>query len=169
MKYRDQMTPMGRAMYSITLSASRFLMRHMALYYILSYTWGILTTLAGWLVLGFVRVFLRKKVVDHGRFGPSHYAMLYDSWGGLELGTNFLIADKMPQSWTLHTKQHELGHTFQNAVWGPLAIFISFLPSVVRYWLDRAGRIEKDYDAAWFEGSATAIGEEYYGMHSGKM
>lgn len=162
MRYQSERTSYGRFMFNITLHVSKFLMKHMWLYYILNYTWGIITTLVGWIVLGFVRLFLRNKVVDYGKFGPCHYAMLGNNWGGLELGTNFVLADGMRAEWTLHTKQHEMGHTFQNAIWGPLAIFLIFIPSCIRYWLDRAGKVKKDYDAIWFEGNASTIGSEYY-------
>ena len=162
MKYQKQRTKYGKFMFNVMLKGSKFLMQHMWLYYLLNYTWGIIMTLIGWIVLGFVRVFLRKKVVEHGKFGPCHYIMLFDNWGGLELGTNFLLADNMGKAWTLHTKQHETGHTFQNALLGPLAIFLIFIPSAIRYWLTKFGKIDSPYDLIWFEGSASTIGEEYY-------
>ena len=72
----------------------------------------------------------------------------------------------MGDEWTLHTKQHETGHSFQNAIWGPLSIFLIFVPSFIRYWYQesraRKGKDNKPYDAIWFEGSASKIGEEYY-------
>ena len=162
MKYQEQRTKYGKFMFNVMLKGSKFLMKHMWLYHLLNYTWGIIMTLIGWIVLGFVRVFLRKKVVEHGKFGPCHYIMLFDKWGGLELGTNFLLANNMGKEWTLHTKQHETGHTFQNALLGPLAIFLIFIPSAIRYWLTTFGKIDSPYDLMWFEGSASTIGEEYY-------
>ena len=162
MKYQKQRTKYGKFMFNVTLKGSRFLMKHMWLYYILNYTWGIIMTLIGWIALGFVRLFLHKKIVEHGKFGPCHYIMLFDNWGGLDLGTNFFLADNMGRDWTLHTKQHETGHTFQNALLGPLAIFLIFIPSAIRYWLDVFGKLNSPYDLIWFEGSASTIGEEYY-------
>ena len=162
MKYQKQRTKYGKFMFNVTLRGSRFLMKHMWLYYILNYTWGIIMTLIGWVALGFVRLFFHKKVVDHGKFGPCHYIMLFDNWGGLDLGTNFFLADNMGRDWTLHTKQHETGHTFQNALLGPLAIFLIFIPSAIRYWLDVFGKIKSPYDLIWFEGNASTVGEEYY-------
>lgn len=165
MKYQEQRTKYGKFMFNVMLKGSRFLMKHMWLYHLLNYTWGIIMTLIGWIVLGFVRVFLRKKVVEHGKFGPCHYIMLFDNWGGLDLGTTFLLADNMGKEWTLHTKQHETGHTFQNALLGPLAIFLIFIPSAIRYWLATFGKIDSPYDLIWFEGSASTIGEEYYNKY----
>jgi len=162
MQYQNERTAYGRFMFNMTLKASRFLMKHMWLYYILNYTWGILTAIMGWIVLGFIRIFFKNKIVEKGKFGPCHYLMFGDSWGGLELGTNFLVADGMGESGALHTKCHECGHTFQNAILGPFAIFLVFIPSCIRYWLSVFGVIDKPYDAIWFEGSATTIGTEYY-------
>lgn len=168
MNYQKERTRCGRFMFTATVKASRFLIDHMWLYYVLNYTWGIITTLFGWLIYLFVLIFMHRHIVNKGKFGPSHFLQLFDNWGGLELGVNFLVADKMGSSWTLHTKQHELGHTFQNAVWGPFALFISFIPSVIRYWVRKKMKDPKPYDAAWYEGSATTVGEIYYQIHSPK-
>ena len=162
MKYQARRTKYGRFMFNITLKASRFLMKHMWLYYLLNYTWGILTTIGGWLVIGFIKIFFRKKIIELGKHGPCHYLILGNNWGGLELGTNFLVAGGMGDYWTQHTKEHESGHTFQNAIWGPLAIFLIFIPSCIRYWMDVKGKLKSEYDAIWFEGNATTIGHEYY-------
>lgn len=164
--HKDQRSKIGNFMYNITDGAAHFLSEHMWLYYILNYTWGIIMTLVGWLVIGFCNVFLRKKMSHCGRFGPCVYVMIGDNWGGLELGTNFLLADYMGEEWTLHTKCHEMGHTFQNAIWGPFALFLIFIPSFIRYWhqefRSRKGLPNKDYDLAWFEESATDIGTRYH-------
>ena len=151
-------------MYSLTMRAGRFLGRHMWLYYLLSYTWGIIMTLIGWAALLFCRVLLDKRIDRHG---PACYAMVGDSWGGVELGKCFLVADNMGESWTEHTKNHEMGHSFQNAIYGPFSIFIVAIPSACRYWHQRIMRkrgksFPSDwYDSAWFEGSATDMGDWY--------
>ena len=162
MIYQYERSACGKFMFNLTFKAAKFLMKHMWLYYLLNYTWGIITTILGWLILGFAKLFFKKHVVESGKFGPCHYVMVFKNWGGLELGTNFILADKMGDYWTLHIKQHELGHTFQNAILGPFAIFLVFLPSAIRYWLDIAGKIHKDYDPIWFEESASVIGCYYY-------
>lgn len=163
--YSDQRTKIGNWFYNVTDKCADFLMRHMWLYYILNYTWGIIMTVIGWIVIGFVKLFLNKHITETDKFGPCLYHMLFDNWGGIELGVNFLIADRMGADWTLHTKCHECGHTFQNAIWGPLCIFISFLPSAIRYWVRRISKkSDTPYDLAWFEQSATFIGGKYYRM-----
>lgn len=163
MNYQDQRTKIGRFLFNLTLKTSKFLMKHMWLYYILNYTWGIITTLLGWIVIGFIHIFLRKKIIESGKFGPCHYVIVGNNWGGLELGVNFLVADNMGSSWTQHTKEHESGHTFQNAIFGVFAIFLIYLPSAIRYWYQRLIKgSHKAYDSIWFEGSASTVGNYYY-------
>lgn len=159
-------TKIGQFMYDITIAGGRFLMKNIWLYWILQYTWGIIGTLAGWIGVLFLWCLPKKIVTEKGRFGLSFYAMFGNNWGGLELGHNFFIADKMGESWTFHTKQHEMGHSFQNALYGPFVIFLVWLPSAFRYWQQRIrskkGLINKPYDAFWGEQSATDNGEYYY-------
>lgn len=166
MQYQEERMALGKFLFNRTKKAAEFLMKHMWLYYILNYTWGLLAVIFGWIVIGFLYIFFRKKIVNHGKFGPCHYVTIFDNWGGLELGINFILADKMGAYWTLHTKQHECGHTFQNAIYGPFAIFMVYLPSAIRYWQQtirqKQGKSNKPYDLIWFEGSASAIGEIYY-------
>ena len=33
-----------------------------------------------------------------------------------------------------HVRGHEMGHGLQNCLWGPLGIFVIFIPSAIRYW-----------------------------------
>ena len=78
------------------------------------------------------------------------------------MGTMFL----RDESSSACINSHELGHTFQNAILGPFFIFVIAIPSAVRYWVrifqQKKGKTLKDYDAIWFEGSATSIGEYAY-------
>lgn len=165
-------TKLGTALYEFTNKAGKFLGNHLWLYYFLNYTWGIIMSLVGWIALGFCKMILKKKISKHG---PSHYVIVGSNWGGLELGQNFLIADGMGKDWTEHSKNHELGHTFQNAIYGPLFVFLVAIPSAVRYWHQRIGRKKGKafpsdwYDSAWFEGSATHIGTEYMKEKASEM
>lgn len=164
--YDKKRSNIGNFLYKITNRAANFLMNHIWLYYVLNYTWGLITVIVGWLVIGFLHLFFRKKIKDDGKFGPCHYVMIFYNWGGLELGVNFILADEMGDYWTKHTKCHEMGHTFQNAIYGPLAIFIIYLPSSIRYWYQefrsKNGKSNKEYDSIWFEESATDIGTKYH-------
>jgi hypothetical protein len=39
----------------------------------------------------------------------------------------------MDEKYLKHCVEHECGHTFQNAIFGPFAIFLVFIPSFIRY------------------------------------
>ena len=71
----------------------------------------------------------------------------------------------MGEEWTEHTTMHEIGHTFQNAVLGPLYPFLVLIPSAIRYWMfgsrTRHGKPNPPYDGIWFEAAATDVGTEY--------
>ena len=78
------------------------------------------------------------------------------------MGTMFL----RDETSSVRLNSHELGHTFQNAILGPFFVFVIAIPSAIRYWVrkfqQKKGKTLKDYDAIWFEGSATSIGEYAY-------
>lgn len=97
------------------------------LFYILSFTWGILMSFVGCLVFLVLMIAGKKPEKFHTRF----YIRVGRRWGGLELGPWF-ITDETPAYETL---QHEAGHGFQNIVLGPLFPFVVGLPSAARYWL----------------------------------
>lgn len=82
-------------------------------------------------------------------------------WGGLEMGVNF-FRDKDEDDYHF-INDHEFGHTFQNTLFGPFDVFISFIPSCVRYWVQTIRyakhKSNPPYDAAWFEDSATQCGK----------
>lgn len=122
-------------------------------------------TLLGWVSYAFVYLIFKQKI-KAWKFGPCYYIMIGNNWGGLEMGKCFFVAYNMGDSWTLHTKCHEMGHTFQNAILGPFMIFLVSIPSAIRYWYQRIrtkkGKSNKAYDLIWFEGSASEIGEYFY-------
>lgn len=155
-------TKLGTFFYNLTMRFSRFLTHHMWLWYILNLTWGLPYTVVGAAMYLFVRVFLRRQDLALHRFGPLHAAQFGRNWGGLEGVFFIFVANDMGKAYTLHTYQHEFGHSFQNALYGPFNFVLALIPSVVRYWYqefrDRKGKGNKPYDLAWFEGSATDAG-----------
>lgn len=98
------------------------------IFYILSFTWGLLYTLIGSLVMLVLLIAGKKPERFNDRF---YIRVGKKSWGGCEMGPWF-ICDQSP---TLHIKQHESGHGFQNVLWGPLFPFVVCIPSAIRYWL----------------------------------
>lgn len=133
-----------------------FLEKHKWLYYLLAHTWGIVMTLAGYLVALCLLICGIKPIGYHGIF---HFR-LKKNWGGLNFGMCFL----RDTTSTEHVTKHELGHTYQNCVLGPLFLFIVAIPSACRYWYQTIAEKHGKtfaydwYDSAWFEGSATEIG-----------
>ena len=87
-------------------------------------------------------------------------------FGGVSLGIVYFV--DRSNSYRLHT--HELGHTIQSMYWGPLFIFVIAIPSFIRYHYReyiRRTNTEKfrnlpHYDAIWFEGQATSLGEKHF-------
>lgn len=97
-------------------------------FYFLSFTWGIIMTFIGCLV------FLALIITGHKpyKFYDRIYIKVSDNWGGCELGPWFICGQSDD---SLHLKQHESGHGFQNIILGPLMPFVVSLPSAARYWL----------------------------------
>lgn len=125
-------------------------------FYVLSFTWGIVTSFIGLVVILCLLPF-KKVHIYHGRL----FAVVGNPyWGGVSLGC-FFLASTMDDA---HLLAHESGHGIQNAIMGPLFIFLVAIPSAVRYWyrelkFNRKGLTPPtDYDAIWFEGSATYLG-----------
>ncbi len=96
-------------------------------FYILSFTWGIIMSLIGALVILILLIAGQKPKIFHGRV----YIEVGNNWGGCELGC-FFICSKYE---SLSLKQHEAGHGIQNIIFGPLTPFIISIPSAIRYWL----------------------------------
>lgn len=127
------------------------------LYYILSLTWGLPLTLIGLLVAWYLMAVEGKQPK---RCGGCWYFVIGDKpWGGLELGLVFLIDSKE----SVHTKWHEYGHSVQNIIFGPLTIFLCWIPSICWYWYReirarKGNPVQSDYDSFWVEHMATQLG-----------
>lgn len=130
------------------------------IFYILSFTWGILATIVGAIVMLGCIIFTKKKPM---RFGDCWYIKVGKIWGGFSLGP-FLIVDRVSD---LSDIKHEHGHSIQNCVFGPLWLFIIGIPSMTRYWYRKLRKKlgyknkTKYYDI-WFEKQATEWGCKYY-------
>lgn len=139
------------------------MIRNKGLFYLLSFTWGLPMTLIGCLA-AVVLLATRHKPK---KWGYCYYFEVGENWGGLELGPIFLTS-KNP---SVHTRNHEHGHAFQNCWFGPLMPFVVSIPSAIRYWYRelfycRKGKTPKTkYDDAWFEGTASTLGKEFIGWY----
>jgi hypothetical protein len=128
-------------------------------FYLLSYTWGLPTTLAGALTAAALRATGHKPK----KFGWCEYYEVGHRWGGCSMGPYF-FKQKEPSR---HICMHEAGHAIQNCYYGPLMPFLVSIPSSIRY---RAHRLRRKmhkplppYDGIWFEGQATKLGRTYFG------
>lgn len=155
-----------------------FIAQHKVLYYILNLTWGLPMTIVGYLLMIFLRILGLGKLQWLG------YTLMFvfkkpKGWG-FSLGTVIFVGlSESRRMEEVYEKRkfycHEYGHTVQNAILGPLTIFLVYIPSAIRFWY-RERKIRKhnklpsprppfvmsEYDAVWFEGSATDIGLNHY-------
>lgn len=129
-------------------------MRSKKLYYFLNLTWGLPLTLIG-AAAALILIASGKKPKRHG---GCLYFNIGKSWGGLELGLFFLTDGRDSE----HVKNHEFGHSIQNAWLGVLTPFVIWIPSSARYWYRRLREAKHlsnpPYDSIWFERWATELG-----------
>lgn len=128
-------------------------------YYLLSFTWGLLTTCAGMLVA------LLMLITGHKpkRWGYAWYFEVGRHWGGASLGPVF-IKDRTD---SVHIKNHEFGHSIQNCYFGLFMPFLVSIPSSLRFHARNIMRFfgkkpKTPYDSVWFERQATELGAEFY-------
>lgn len=135
------------------------------LYYILSFTWGIIPNLiAAIFVVPIFSIVFRKDLKRETRYGRWVF-IGGNGWGGLSLGNFIFMAHSAAKG--TQTTRHEIGHSLQNILWGPLWLFVIGIPSFTRYWYRETPAYKNhpekytDYDAIWFEGQATKWGTQY--------
>ena len=127
-------------------------------FYTLSFTWGIIMTLVGCLTALAMLISGRKPE----KYGYCWHFIVGKGWGGVSLGPVFLTSENP----SIHTKNHEHGHSLQNCIYGPFMIVISLM-SVCRYWYRELKYTRKGltpptkYDDAWYEGDASRRGTEF--------
>lgn len=126
------------------------------IFYVLSFTWGIIMTLIGLIAMiipfGHYHIF-------HGRI----YKTIGKEWGGVSFGCFFICAEDCQYDSLMG---HECGHGIQNIILGPLMPLIVAIPSAIRYWYfewywNKYMDYPNDYDAIWFENQATRWGRKY--------
>ena len=135
-------------------------------YWFIQCTWGCICTTLGFLVFICTCWFTEKRI-----YKGAVVSYIGHNWGGVNLGPFVFIYEEAKNYWVEDRRinEHEWGHSIQNLFWGPLQLFVIDIPSAVRYWYREFLQQyywEKyinlpPYDAIWFEGQATAIGEKY--------
>ena len=127
-----------------------------AIFYTLSFTWGLPLTLFGCLTALILRL---KGVKPRKYLWVRYFSFGKTDWGGLEGGV-FFFCDRTAGD---YIKAHEFGHGLQNCIYGPLTPFIVTIPSALRYRkrsIDlKRGKIPRtDYYSIWFEAQASRLG-----------
>lgn len=132
------------------------------LFWFLSLTWGLPLTFVGACASAILIAAGHKPKTFHGLV----YFEVGEGWGGFNAGAFFFVSKDA----TVHTKRHEAGHGLQNVMLGVSMPFVVTIPSVIRYWRREYLVRFKDftynellpYDAIWFEGEATRLGNKYF-------
>ena len=130
-----------------------------AAYWLLSCTWGLLSTVVGaFMAIGALCLGGKPE-----RNGPSAIIRIGKGWGGVSIGAFALCSEDAGE----YTKKHEFGHSLQNCIMGPLWPFVVGIPSAIRYWVyernRRLGKENFDYYSAWFEATASEWGTRFMG------
>ena len=151
-------TAVGERFIKASAAVTKFCMKHLWFYYLISCTWGILMTLFGALVtagLGIAKLFNKK--IKFEKYGPIYAIKVAQRWGGMEAGLMFVRDTTSAKT----VNSHELGHTFQNVLLGPLFVFVVAIPSAIRWWIRRLQPTKEHpaYDSVWFEDAATQCGK----------
>jgi len=139
----------------------KYISKHKVLYYILNFTWGLPLTIVGYFLMLVLSPWAKIK-----KYGYIYYIEIQSnaSWG-LSMGTTFITGLRGSSSYGL--KEHEFGHTVQNAIFGPFMIFIVSIPSFIRCNYRSFIRtinpnlVKGAYYDIWFESTASTIGEWY--------
>lgn len=126
-----------------------------SIYYLLQFTWGIIMNIFGLIGAGIMLALGHKPI----RHGGSLMFVVGENWGGVSLGMFTFVSNAA----TERTRNHEFGHSLQNAVFGPLFPFIVAIPSFIRCQqfnsnIKKGIPNKEPYDAIWFEGQATEWG-----------
>ena len=140
------------------IKLGNWIYNHPVVYFILSFTWGMMMSFVGAVTALVLLIFGR------GGFGVVGHTPAFifkkERNNAFSIGL-FIFVDHIEKD---RFNGHEVGHTVQNCMYGPFVLFLVYIPSFVRYWwrTNDKHRYTKDgefieYDAVWFEGQATKI------------
>ena len=127
---------------------------------ILSWLWGCDLTLIG---------FLTSLVLIAMGYHPYRYRKYFwcfeigERWGGISLGP-FIFVQKNAD---YDLKDHEIGHSIQNCIYGNFTMLIVHIPSIIRYWYyelyyRKHGVYPGNYYSIWFERQASEFGAKKF-------
>lgn len=157
------MTKYGKFMYKLLFKCGMWLAKpkNRWLYYLLNCTWGLIMVIFGLLLSLPLWLFKKSK-----KYHWVRYFVVGKSWGGLEAGLLF-FTDSYEYDTIL---SHEYGHSFQNAILGPLMPILVSIPSAIRYWIftirEWKNKSNPAYDSIWFEKNASELGAAIVAMQT---
>lgn len=139
----------------------QFFGKHLVPFYILSFTWGLLASSIGLIILIPFLITGKVKTFCGRLYGV--FPKCFGSGWGFEMGCFFFTSyDCYNEN---HLRAHECGHGLQNILWGPLNLFVITIPSIIRFWIIyiryQKGTWDGDYDSIWFEHQASEWGWNY--------
>lgn len=117
---------------------------------------GWLMCSIGAIVYAVLRIFQKPKDF----YGICPYFEIKGIGGGFSLGWFFICDPLMCEE----NKAHEVGHCVQNATIGAFKMFFYSIGSALRYWYRIVFGAKTPYDAWWFEGDATALGNKFVAL-----
>ncbi|MBR6594522.1 MAG: hypothetical protein IKK83_05015 [Clostridia bacterium] len=128
------------------------------LFYFLSFTVGLPTTLGG-CILALIMLITGHKPERFCR------AVCFRTNGnsGMSLGVFIFVGKRCREELLIH----EFGHSVQNCLYGPLMPFVVNIPSFTRFHYRRFKtkflhkRLLTGYEDIWFEAEASALGRDY--------
>ena len=124
------------------------------LYYIASFTWGLIMSFIGLVVFIVLTAFGYK--IQRNALGWR--IEIGSGWGGFSMGPFALVCKDVDE----HLCAHEFGHSIQNCIFGPFMIVFVMIPSIIRYWMYNYQLIHHQYEYIWFEQMATMLGLRYW-------
>lgn len=165
--YQELVQTNSRWYWKWTINRGFDLVRNPLIFKILTYTWGLLGVILGYLVLLFCLPF--GKLMSVRFSGKKYFFFNKETHWGFSIGT-IIFSGKNPQRTLL---EHEVGHCYHNAIFGPLIFPLIAIPSLLRFWYRRIIvklRVKKinelnSYYSVWFEGTASTIGAYDYVVH----
>lgn len=122
-------------------------------YLFLSFTWGIIQTVIG--VIALAAFASAGYPIERNRHGWLIRAGT--GWGGISFGPVAIVSRTAND----YVEAHEFGHSIQNCYYGPFALVLVSIPSVIRYWIFKLKRTNIDYYSIWFEKEASELGGLY--------
>ena len=130
-------------------------------FYLLSFTWGLLWTVIGLLTALVIVIVYRKEVLVVRHQGRLRIHFKERNFGGASIGVVIITSGGFTSPRLVN---HELGHTIQSARFGPLFIPLIAIPSGIRYQYRKRTKkpLKTMYDDIWFEGQATRLGSRYF-------